>query len=230
MTPASNRPDRDDLEKALAIALAENVSLRAQNSALLEIISKLEARIATLERRLGLNSANSSKPPTSDGPKKPARTSSLRQPSGEVRRAEGPQGRDIASNSHAGRRGRSSSANLWWMRRCADTGCERVPRRPASVRSARTATAQRHRTSRSCLPLRKLRPSLRSANGLLVVPDVRKADVLRRGVQPSGGEIVGPGMFSIIALLKFKPGRRPRLSPCTLTSIAPGATLSHARC
>ncbi|HEY8127220.1 MAG TPA: IS66 family transposase [Hyphomicrobium sp.] len=83
MTPASNRPDRDDLEEALAIALAENVSLRAQNAALLEIISKLEARIATLERRLGLNSANSSKPPSSDGPKKPARTSSLRQPSGK---------------------------------------------------------------------------------------------------------------------------------------------------
>ena len=47
----------------------------------------------------------------------------------------GPQGRDITSNSHAGRRGRSSSANLWWMRRCADPGCERGPRRPASVRS-----------------------------------------------------------------------------------------------
>ena len=39
------------------------------------------ARIAELERRLGLNSGNSGKPPSSDGLKKPRRTSSLREPS-----------------------------------------------------------------------------------------------------------------------------------------------------
>jgi transposase len=83
MTPASNHPDRETLAEALALALAENAALRAQNAALLEFISKLEARIAELERRLGLNSSNSSKPPSSDGPKKPARVSSLRQPSGK---------------------------------------------------------------------------------------------------------------------------------------------------
>ena len=77
MTPASNQRDGAGLAEALANALT-------QNAALLEIISKLEARIAELERRLGLNSSNSSKPPSSDGPKKPARrTSSLRQPSGK---------------------------------------------------------------------------------------------------------------------------------------------------
>ncbi len=43
----------------------------------------LQARIAELERRLGLNSSNSGKPPSSDGLKKPARVSSLRQPSGQ---------------------------------------------------------------------------------------------------------------------------------------------------
>ncbi len=40
------------------------------------------ARIAELERRLGLNSGNSSKPPSSDGLKKPVRVSSLREKSG----------------------------------------------------------------------------------------------------------------------------------------------------
>ena len=42
-----------------------------------------EARIAELERRLGLNSSNSSKPPSSEGLKKPPRVSSLREPSGK---------------------------------------------------------------------------------------------------------------------------------------------------
>jgi transposase len=47
-----------------------------------EIVA-LKARIAELERRLGLNSSNSGKPPSSDGLKKPpARTRSSREPSG----------------------------------------------------------------------------------------------------------------------------------------------------
>jgi transposase len=50
-----------------------NATLRAQNEMLL-------ARVAELERRLGLNSSNSSKPPGSDGLKKPTRTTSLREP------------------------------------------------------------------------------------------------------------------------------------------------------
>ena len=41
------------------------------------------ARIAELERRLGLNSSNSGKPPSSDGLKKPLRTTCLREPSGK---------------------------------------------------------------------------------------------------------------------------------------------------
>ena len=43
----------------------------------------LKARLAELERRLGLNSSNSSKPPSSDGLKRPARTGSLREKSGK---------------------------------------------------------------------------------------------------------------------------------------------------
>jgi transposase len=61
-----DRPALDQLSKDALIAL-----LLAQ-----------EVRIAELERRLGLNSSNSGKPPSSDGLKKPPRTSSLRQPSG----------------------------------------------------------------------------------------------------------------------------------------------------
>ena len=38
-----------------------------------EQIAALTARVADLERRLGLDSSNSGKPPSSDGLKKPAR-------------------------------------------------------------------------------------------------------------------------------------------------------------
>ena len=51
-----------------------------------ELIALLLAqgeRIAALERRLGLNSGNSGKPPSSDGLKKPVRISSLREKSGK---------------------------------------------------------------------------------------------------------------------------------------------------
>lgn len=46
-------------------------------------MAAMRARIAELERRLGLNSSNSGKPPSSDGLKKPARVSSLRERSGK---------------------------------------------------------------------------------------------------------------------------------------------------
>jgi transposase len=62
-------PTREELIALIA-------ALRAENAV-------LKARIAELERRLGLNSTNSSKPPSSDGLKKPARVKSLRERSGK---------------------------------------------------------------------------------------------------------------------------------------------------
>src|SRR6201992_4124865 len=46
-------------------------------------LAAMQARIAELERRLGLNSGNSGKPPSSDGLKKPLRVRSLREGSGK---------------------------------------------------------------------------------------------------------------------------------------------------
>jgi transposase len=48
---------------------------------LLAEIESLKARVAELERQLGLNSSNSGKPPSTDGLKKPPRIRSLREPS-----------------------------------------------------------------------------------------------------------------------------------------------------
>jgi transposase len=73
--------DRTALEQLpqhdlIALLLAQDARHAAEMAA-------LQARIAELERRLGLNSSNSGKPPSSDGLKKPVRVSSLRQSSGK---------------------------------------------------------------------------------------------------------------------------------------------------
>ena len=65
-------PHAPSLEDLLALVAA----LEAENAA-------LKARLAELERRLGLNSSNSGKPPSSDGLTKPARARSLRDRSGK---------------------------------------------------------------------------------------------------------------------------------------------------
>jgi transposase len=67
MTSPENAPLAEDApETAAAPAVAEMEHLRAENAA-------LQARVAELERRLGLNSSNSGKPPSSDGLQKPRR-------------------------------------------------------------------------------------------------------------------------------------------------------------
>ena len=83
-------PQPDSHDKAVPIldvvARLEElvVVLQAQISEQQVQIAALQARNAELERRLGLNSGNSGKPPSSDGLKKtPARTNSLRERSGK---------------------------------------------------------------------------------------------------------------------------------------------------
>ena len=58
--------------------------LRELVAAQAELIERLTARVAELERRLGLDSSNSSRPPSSDPPwsKKPAKPRSSRERSG----------------------------------------------------------------------------------------------------------------------------------------------------
>ncbi|SIR49639.1 DUF6444 domain-containing protein, partial [Acidiphilium rubrum] len=69
-------PAAPDIPADVAFYQAIIAELRAQNAVLL-------ARVAELERQLGLHSGNSGKPPSSDGLKKPPRTSSLRAASGK---------------------------------------------------------------------------------------------------------------------------------------------------
>ena len=69
-----NDPSRDELIALISAQSAQISALVAENTA-------LKARIGELERRLGLNSSNSGKPPSSDGLKKPARVRSLREKS-----------------------------------------------------------------------------------------------------------------------------------------------------
>ena len=75
----------------------------AGNAALQETIAVLLARVAELERRLGLNSSNSGKPPSSDGlhkPRREPRTRSLRErsskPSGGQKGHKGETLRQVA--------------------------------------------------------------------------------------------------------------------------------------
>jgi transposase len=82
MAPPDDTASRDDgpaaagSDAVIEALQVEIALLRAENAA-------LTGRLAELERRLGLNSSNSGKPPSSDGLKKPPRVSSLREPSGK---------------------------------------------------------------------------------------------------------------------------------------------------
>lgn len=72
MTPPTSSLSVDALLALIGELQARNLMLEQQNAV-------LTARVAELERRLGLDSSNSSKPPSSDGPGKPPhRTQSLR--------------------------------------------------------------------------------------------------------------------------------------------------------
>lgn len=71
------------LREAITALREQITTLLEQNRSHRDVIAAQAARIAELERRLGLNSGNSGKPPSSDGLKKPPRTRSLREASGK---------------------------------------------------------------------------------------------------------------------------------------------------
>jgi transposase len=73
---------KDSMNRDAAVELSRE-ALVALIAAQAAEIAALRAHIAELERRLGLNSSNSGKPPSSDGLKKPPRVASLREPSGK---------------------------------------------------------------------------------------------------------------------------------------------------
>ena len=70
MTPPTDDHRLEDYAVDVSYYRALVAELWAQDAALV-------ARVAELERRLGLNSGNSGKPPSSDGLKKPVRVGSL---------------------------------------------------------------------------------------------------------------------------------------------------------
>ncbi len=96
MTPALESPSGNDHaeasgapevpEEIIARLQTENAAQKETIATLLAANAALMARVVELERRLGLNSSNSGKPPSSDGlhkPKREPRTRSLREPSGK---------------------------------------------------------------------------------------------------------------------------------------------------
>src|SRR5215204_1515433 len=74
-----------DLEATVAVQAVVIAELRAVNAEQARLIATLQTRVVELERRLGKDSSNSSKPPSSDGLRKPARA--------ERRNADQTQGR-----------------------------------------------------------------------------------------------------------------------------------------
>ena len=75
------KEEKIKLEQIIKEQHAIIVELRAEIAELKAIILQRDERIAELERRLGLNSNNSGKPPSSDGLQKPSRIQSLREKS-----------------------------------------------------------------------------------------------------------------------------------------------------
>ena len=73
----------DSLTARLDAQTAQMQSQRLQMEAIAAENVALRGKVAELEHRLGLNSTNSSKPPLSDGLKKPSRVRSLREASGK---------------------------------------------------------------------------------------------------------------------------------------------------
>jgi len=86
------------LEATVAVQAAVIAELRAVNAEQACLIATLQARVVQLERRLGKDSSNSSKPPSSDGLGKPARA--------------GRQGDELAARRRPGKQPGAPGAHL----------------------------------------------------------------------------------------------------------------------
>src|ERR1700687_6242011 len=95
---------------------------------LIPLVAALRAHIAELERRLGLNSSNSGKPPSSDGLRKPARVTSLRERSDKKSGGQkGHKGETLRQCRVCGRCDQSLSVGLRDVRRGPRYASERRP-------------------------------------------------------------------------------------------------------
>ena len=72
----------DSLSFLFSIMLETSTGILAQNERLTATITDLQENIKELRRQLNMDSHNSSKPPSSDGYKKPNKTRSLRKATG----------------------------------------------------------------------------------------------------------------------------------------------------
>ena len=146
----------------------ENAWLRQQNTRLEEQVARLVERIEELERRLGLDSGNSGKPPSSDRLKKPKskrRTRSLRGKSGRKPGGQpGHKGETLRRADHPDRVKGLCAFFLQGMRFVAfGRGQGGNASRPPGVRSARAASAGGDRAPGSWQVLRALRDGARAA-------------------------------------------------------------------
>lgn len=87
----------EDRDRRLGALEAENASLRATVSEQAGVIDKLVLEVARLQARLGMNSTNSSKPPSSDGYTKPAPKSRRGRSGNKPGKQPGAPGKNLAS-------------------------------------------------------------------------------------------------------------------------------------
>ena len=116
------------------VPVQELLALLAQRD---ELIVALAARVAELEARLGMNSRNSSKPPSSDGLAKPA-PKSLRRPSGrKPGKQPGGQGFRLAP------RAVPDEVRIHVPAGCSGCGADLPGRRSSASRPGRCSTCRR---------------------------------------------------------------------------------------
>ena len=204
----NSEPRQAQLEAESAQLRAEKARLRALQEELTKQLQSLREQVQGLQRRLGLDSSNSGKPPSSDGPAKPPaaqRTRSQRRPVREVRgRAARAQGRDTEPDGHAGSDPGPAAVELCGLRGGGVGGRHRG-RAPASagVRFGTAAAAGGERTAGARLPVRGLWPRAagrvpggRQRSGAVGAARRRHGGVLAERAVPArgaaGGGVAGP--------------------------------------